>query len=127
VGFTEDAAGEAARRCEESVRHMSIEVEVNLRIPRAKVPTLDENGYPIDHSSIRFTKLIEVQAIPKPGVVLQLTTSSGRAFECEVTRADWNEEKERFILSCRYAKRSIAPEDCAAFFNDPDWQMKPLL
>ena len=72
---------------------MSADVEVNLRIPRAKVPSLDERGYPIDNSSVRFTKLINVPTIPKPGVSLQLTTSFGNTFECEVTRADWHEEK----------------------------------
>src|SRR4249920_4206799 len=60
----------------------SIEVEVNLRIPRMKVPSLDEKGYPIDNSLIRFTKKITVPAIPKPGEMLQLTMSDGRGFDC---------------------------------------------
>ncbi len=106
---------------------MSIEVEVNLRIPRVKVPTLDENGYPIDNSSVRFTKRILVPSIPKPGASLQLTTSSGKSFDCEVTRADWNDARELFVLSCKYAKRSIPADECAALFNDADWRVKPLL
>lgn len=105
----------------------SIEVEVNLRIPRVKVPLLDEKGFPIDNGSIRFTRLINVPSIPKPGAVLQLTMSSGKVFECEVTRADWHEEKALFVLSCKYAQRSIAADDCAALFSDPDWRVKPLL
>jgi len=105
---------------------MSIEVEVNLRIPKVKVPTLDENGRPIDHTYVRFTKIIKVPAIPKAGVSLQLSTSSGTTFECEVTRADWNEEKELFILACKYSKRSIPADECAALFNDADWKMRPL-
>jgi len=106
---------------------MSIEVEVNLRIPRVKVPFLDEKGFPIDNGSVRFTRLINVPSIPKPGESLQLTMGSGKIFECEVTRADWHHARDLFILSCRYAKRSIPADDCAALFNDPDWHVKPLL
>ena len=62
----------------------SIAVEVNLRIPRMKVPSLDEKGYPIDNSMIRFTKMITVPAIPKPGAMLQLTDIAGRMLTVEV-------------------------------------------
>ena len=34
-------------------------VEVRLRVPNMKVRALDENGYPIDHASMRFRKVIE--------------------------------------------------------------------
>ena len=105
----------------------SIEVEVNLRIPRMKVPSLDEKGYPIDNSMIRFTKMITVPAIPKPGAMLQLTRSDGGTFDCEVTRADWNDDRSLFILACKYSKRSISAEECAALLSDSEWQMKPLL
>jgi hypothetical protein len=106
---------------------MSIDVEVNLKIPRVKVPVLDEKGYPIDNGSVRFTKLIQVPAIPKPGAPLQLTTSAGKTLACEVTRTDWNEERELFVISCKYANRSIPADECAALFNDADWHMKALL
>jgi hypothetical protein len=106
---------------------MSIVVEVRLRIPNIKNRALDENGYPIDHSSMRFTKLINVPTIPKPGVMLDLTTSSGKSFECEVTRADWHEERALFVLSCKYSSRSIPADEYTALVNDSDWRMKPLL
>jgi hypothetical protein len=106
---------------------MSIPVEVNLKIPRVKVPVLDEHGYPIDNGTVRFTKMITVPSIPKPGTSLELSMSSGKTFACEVTRADWNEERELFILSCKYANRSIPAEDCAALFSDAEWKVKPLL
>src|ERR1700730_6657803 len=105
----------------------SIEVEVNLRIPRMKVPSLDEKGYPIDNSLIRFTKLITVPAIPKPGELIQLTKSDGSTFDCEVTRGDWTHDRGLFILACKYSKRSITAEECAALLNDAQWQVKPLL
>jgi hypothetical protein len=57
---------------------MSMPVEVRLRVPNMKVRALDENGYPIDHASMRFRKVIEVPKIPKPDEMLDLSTSSGR-------------------------------------------------
>jgi hypothetical protein len=106
---------------------MSIQVEVSLRIPSVKNPMLDENGYPLDHASIRFITRITVPAIPKPGTTLNLSTSSGKAFNCDVVRADWSEEKEMFVVSCKYANRSIPAEDCAALYHDPEWQVRPLV
>jgi hypothetical protein len=106
---------------------MPIVVEVSLRIPNIKNRSLDENGYPIDHSTMRFTKLIDVPSIPKPGVALELTTSSGQALACEVTRADWHEERAMFVLSCRYSRRSMPQDEYSALVNDAEWRMKPLL
>ena len=48
---------------------MSQEVEVSLRVPNMKARALDEQGLPIDHSAVRFKKVIVVPAIPKPGDV----------------------------------------------------------
>ena len=106
---------------------MPIEVEINLRIPRVKAPVLDANGYPIDNGSVRFIKLISVPELPKPGVSLELTTSAGHVFQGEVTKADWHDAKERFVVYCKYANRSIPADQCAALFNDSEWHMKPLL
>jgi hypothetical protein len=44
-----------------------------------------------------------------------------------VLRADWSDDRALFVIACKYANRSIPPEECAALFNDPDWQVKPLL
>jgi hypothetical protein len=44
-----------------------------------------------------------------------------------VTRSDWSEDKERFIVSCNYSKKSIAAADYEALVNDADWTMKPLI
>lgn len=107
--------------------HMAREVEVRLRVPNMKVRALDENGYPIDYSSMRFRKVIEVPAIPKPADVLDLTTSSGRTLQAKVVRADWNEDRGMFVLSCQYANRSITAEEYGALAADPDWVLKHLL
>jgi hypothetical protein len=106
---------------------MSIQVEVSLRIPSVKNPMMDENGYPLDHASIRFITSITVPAIPKPGTTLQLSTSSGKTFSCDVVRADWSEDKELFVVSCKYSNRSIPPDEYGALVNDADWRMRPLI
>ena len=106
---------------------MPMEVEVSLRVPNMKVRALDEHGYPIDHSAVRFKKLIEVAKIPKPGETLSLATRSGGSFVSKVVRADWHEGKNLFVVSCQYANRSITQEEYSALIQDPDWEMKPLI
>jgi hypothetical protein len=105
---------------------MAQQAEVSLRVPNMKVRALDENGYPIDHSMVRFKKLIEVAKIPKADEMLQLTLSSGATLPARVVRTDWHEGRGMFVLSCQYANRSITPEEYAALTNDPEWEMKPL-
>ena len=106
---------------------MAMEVEVSLRVPNMKVRALDEHGYPIDHSAVRFKKLIDVPSIPKPGEILSLTTRGGGSFSSKVVRADWNEGKNLFVVSCQYANRSITQDEYSALIQDPDWEMKPLI
>ena len=106
---------------------MTMEVEVRLRVPNMKVRALDENGYPIDHSSVRFRKVIELPKVPKPEEPLELTTSSGMTLPARVVRSDWNEGLGLFVISCQYANRSITPDEYAALTNDPTWVMKHLL
>jgi len=106
---------------------MSKKVEISLRIPNMKVRALDEHGYPIDHSSVRFRKVALVPAIPKPGDPLQLTTASGKVLQSTVVRADWHEERELFVVACQYSTRSISADEYAALVNDPEWQMTPLI
>ena len=53
-------------------------VEVHLRVPNMKVRALDENGYPIDHASMRFRKVLEVPKIPKPDEMLDILDQLGK-------------------------------------------------
>ena len=106
---------------------MSQPVEVRLRVPNMKNRVLDESGYPIDHSSMRFRKTIEVERIPKPEAPLELSTSSGRVIQARVVRSDWNEGRGMFIVSCQYSNRSISAEEYAALADDPEWELKHLL
>jgi hypothetical protein len=104
-----------------------MQVEVRLRVPNMKERVLDLNGYPIDHSSMRFRKVMDVPKIPKPADTLELQTRAGRTLLAKVSRADWNEERGLFVLSCQYANRSISPEEYGVLASDPDWELKHLL
>jgi hypothetical protein len=106
---------------------MSQPVEVRLRVPNMKNRVLDESGYPIDHSAMRFRKVLEVERIPKPDAPMELETSSGRLIQAKVVRSDWNEGRGMFIVSCQYANRSITPEEYGALADDPEWELKHLL
>jgi len=105
---------------------MSITVEANMRIPGLTVRSPDQPVRVINNSSIRFTKLIEVPAIPKPGDSLDVTISSGFTCDCTVTRVEWHDDRDLFVVSCNYAKRSISPDEYNALSNDSDWTMKQL-
>ena len=103
-----------------------IQLEVNLKIPRVTLRPADGPVQVIDNSAIRYTKLIHVPAVPKAGQVLQVAAGPFQTFDCSVTRADWNDERELFIVSCSYAKRSMSAEEYDALINDADWKSKPL-
>ena len=106
---------------------MSKEIEIRLRVPNMKVRALDEHGYPIDHSTVRFRKRAVVPAIPKGGDSLQITTASGRMLASTVVRADWDEEQGLFVVACQFSNRSISAEEYNALVSDPDWRMTPLI
>jgi len=104
-----------------------MDVEINLRVPKPKIPAAGPDGSPIDSSSIRFTKTITVSQVPKPGQRLELSISSGEVFEGEVLRVDWHDNRELFIVACRYAPRSIPQNHYDALTSSADWIAKPLL
>jgi hypothetical protein len=106
---------------------MATELEIVLRVPKAKDPIRDASGYPIDNSSVRFIKRIVVDTLPKVGDLLPLTAKSGDAFEGSVTRVQWHDEKEMFVVYCQYSKRSIPQQQYVGIFEDAEWEMKPLI
>ncbi|HET9569595.1 MAG TPA: hypothetical protein VFP16_14560, partial [Vicinamibacterales bacterium] len=66
-------------------------VEISLRIPSLRVRKEETDTLEtINNSDIRFSKQIEVDSIPKPGVVLTMAISSGETFQCDVVRSDWH-------------------------------------
>ena len=101
--------------------------EVRLRVPNMKERVKNAQGYPIDHSEMRFRKIIEIPAFPRQGDRLQLETRSGRVLPATVTRADLDESRRLFILACQYANRVITRDDYDALATDPDWQLSHLL
>jgi len=103
-----------------------IQLEVNLKIPRVTLRPVDGPAQVVDNSAIRYTKLIHVPAVPKAGEVLQVTAGPFQTFDCTVTRADWSDQRELFIVSCSYAKRSMSTEEYDALINDAAWKSKPL-
>jgi hypothetical protein len=105
---------------------VSQEIEINLRIPRVKEPIKDAHGTPINNADIRFTMRIQVPTIPKVGELIPLSTRTGR-FDGSVTRTEWSDAKELFIIYCQYSERAIPQEEYQALMNDPHWTRKPLL
>ena len=107
---------------------MAQTVEISLRIPSLRVRR-DGKDEPetIANSDVRFSKQVELEAVPKPGEMLSMVVGSGDTFDCEVVRSDWHDEKNMFVVACRYAKRSISAADYQALMNSPDWQVRALL
>jgi hypothetical protein len=107
---------------------MAQTVEISLRIPSLRVRR-DGKDAPetISNSDVRFSKQVEIDTVPKPGEVLAMAVSSGETFDCEVIRSDWRDDKNMFVVACRYTKRSITQADYQAFMNSTDWQVRALL
>ena len=99
-----------------------MDVEIELRIPTFTVKNEDDTPRRVDNSLVRFRRVIQVPAFPPPGSTIALSASSTLSFECVIARADWHEEKQRFVLSCKYPKQRIFPHEYEALLNDPQWE-----
>lgn len=107
---------------------MAQTVEISLKIPSLRVRREGKDDpETISNSDVRFIKRIEVESIPKAGAILAMDIASGGSFECEVVRSDWSDDKNCFVIACRYSKRSIAPADYQALIDAPDWELRPLI
>jgi hypothetical protein len=103
-------------------------VEISLRIPSLRIRREDKDQpETINNSDIRFSKQLELESIPKPGVVLTMAMSSGETFQCDVVRSDWHHDKNMFVVACRYSKRSVTPAEYHALMNSSDWHMRALI
>lgn len=103
-------------------------VEISLRLPSLRMRA-SEGAEPttVDNSDVRFTKQIEVQSIPKPGETLSMSIDNGETFPCEVVQANWRDDKNMFVVACRYSKRSVSPDTYRAITNSADWETTSLL
>lgn len=103
-------------------------VEISLKIPSLRVRREGkEDPETIANGEIRFNKRIELESIPKVGEILTMEVGSGGSFECEVSRSDWRDDKNIFVIACRYTKRSISPAEYQALVDAPDWELRPLI
>lgn len=103
-------------------------VEISLKVPSLRVRREGKDTpETISNSDVRFTKRIELAAIPKAGEMLTMEVGGSSPFQCEVTRSDWHHDKNLFVIACRYAKRSIAPEAYQALLDASDWELRPLI
>ena len=116
----------AVRSCEVArdgiIDLMPMDVEIELRIPTLTVKIDEEKTQRIDNSLVRFRKVVQVPAFPRPGSQIAVSIGSEMAFECTIARADWHEEKQRFVLACKYPKQRIFPHEYEALLNDPQWE-----
>ena len=89
---------------------MSTELEIALRVPKAKDPIRDASGYPIDNRSVRFIKRIVVDSLPKVGDLLPLTTKSGEAFDGSITRVQLVGHTSTFVFLAPQGRRPVTSE-----------------
>ena len=101
---------------------MVMDVEIELRIPTLTLNKDDVTPGRVDNTHVRFKKVIQVPAFPPPGSTIQLTAGSDLAFECTIARADWHEEKQLFVLSCKYPRPRIFQHEYETLLNDPEWR-----
>src|SRR5262249_17595184 len=105
---------------------MSFEVELNLKIPSLTIRAPGEPAARIDNGSVRFSKRLTVATLPKAGASLSVSTRDGEPFDCTVTRSDWHDGKNLFVVSCNHGRRSITSAEHAALLSDPDWATTQL-
>jgi hypothetical protein len=107
---------------------MPQEVEINLRIPSLRLPNAEtDKPTVILNDALRFISRIEVPSVPKRGEVLTLTTSTGLTFAANVLTANWQDDKNAFVVACRFSRSRISPGDYNALVAATDWEARPLL
>jgi len=103
-------------------------VLINLKIRSLTIRTPGEPPVKIDNGDVRYTKVIEVDAIPKVGVTLTLTAGVEQLpFECTVSRAEWDDRENMFVVACSYIKSPMSQDDYRAISSGFDWSARPLL
>ena|SRR3712207_4821513 len=103
-------------------------VEMNMRVPSLTIRTEGQEPRRGDNNCGRFLKQLELPSIPKPGTTLEMTIGSDIRFPVTVTRADWSEDKNMFVVSCTHSNKSIPLASYEALMaDDSGWTMKPLL
>ena len=103
------------------------DVLINLRIPSLTIRAPGEEPKRVDNSGVRFRKTFAVDAIAKPGDVLDITLVDGAApLKCTVNTVNWDERENMFVVAC-YAKAPMREADYRALLASSEWTMKSLL
>jgi hypothetical protein len=107
---------------------MEMSVEIELKVPTLTVKKDDGRDTRINNQHARFRKVVQVPAFPEPGSKIKLSAGSDvrLEFECTVLRADWHEEKQLFVLSCKYPNTRIFSHEYEALLNDREWERTEL-
>lgn len=106
----------------------SQQVLINLKIRSLTLRMTGEPPVKVDNAFVRFTKVIEVPAIPRVGSAITLTAGTDElSFECSVTRAEWDDRENMFVVACSYTKSPMSQAHYLAIHGGDDWTMKPLL
>jgi hypothetical protein len=101
-------------------------VEIKLRIPSLRLERPQRDSSTIANDDVRFIKRVALETIPRQGDVLTMTIeSSGETFQCEVLRSDWHDDKNMFVIACRYARRGISEADHLRLMSAGDWHVMP--
>jgi hypothetical protein len=107
---------------------MVMDVEIELRVPTLTVKKDDGQDTRINNQHVRFRKRVPVPEFPQPGSKIKLSAGSDVRFEfeCTVMRADWHEEKQLFVLACKYPNTRIFSHEYDALLHDPQWERTEL-
>ena len=106
----------------------SQQVLINLRIRSLTIRMPGEPPVKVDNALVRFMKVIEVTAIPRVGSAITLTAGPDNLpFECSVSRAEWDDRENMFVVACSYTKSPRPQAHYLAIHGGGDWRMKPLL
>lgn len=97
-------------------------VEISLRIPSLTLPNQKERT---NNDSVRFITHVEVASIPKADDMLTVPVANG-TLECRVVRSTWEESRNCFMVSCQFARRSIAATEYEALMNSENWHVREL-
>ena len=107
---------------------MAQQVQINLKVRSLTVRPANEPVRRIDNSMVRFTRVIELPSIPKAGEILDMTAGAAQVpFQCTVTRADWDDRENMFIVSCAYTRTPMRADDYWALAEGSDWTQKSLI
>lgn len=104
---------------------MSLPIEVVLRIPPVTT-TVRGQVKRIDNRLVRFCRRLEVATLPKVGDTLVLDGASGATFTGKVTRCDWRDDKDMFVVACSFAERPLTADTYDALVNHEEWTMIEL-